>query len=267
MRTCMRVSSFSPVLSRPLAMASHFEKKGFPPTRPSAVAGVSSEDAAERARAFDILVRAYWRPVYTHVRLRWRKPPEDARDLTQGFFARAFEKKQLTGYQPGLARFRTYLRAALDNYVVGAARDASRQKRGGGALRLSLDFDVAEGDLAQYGVDPENAETLFDREWTRSLFAAGLAALEARCEKQGKSAYFDVFRRYVLVPETQTLEHDRPSYAEVAKACGISASDVTNYLAWARRELRACVLARLREITIDEAEFREEARAVLGVDP
>lgn len=248
-------------------MTVDFEKKGFPLTRPSAVAGVASEDPAERARAFDALVRAYYRPVYAHLRVRWRKPPEDARDLVQGFFARAFENKQLGGYEPGRARFRTYLRAALDNYVMQEARGASRQKRGGGAPKMSLDFDVAEEDLAKLAVDPDSAEALFDREWTRSLFAAAIAALQARCAKQGKAAYFDVFKRYVLDPETKALEHDRPSYAEVAKACGISPSDVTNYLSWARRELRACVLVRLREITHDEAEFREEARAVLGVDP
>lgn len=263
-------------------MTVDFEKKEFPLTRPSAVAGVSSDDAAERARAFDLLVRAYWRPVYAHIRIRWRKPAEDARDLTQGFFARAFEKKQLGGYEPGRVRFRTYLRAALDHYVMDEARDAAREKRGGALAKLSLDFDLAEEDLGKLAVDSENAEALFDREWTRSLFAAGVASLEARCEKQGKQVYFEVFKRYVLEPETKApesqtvgagvrlarrLEQDRPSYAEVGKACGIAASDVTNYLAWARKELRVCVLVRLREITHDEEEFREEARAVLGVDP
>jgi len=248
-------------------MTVDFEKKDFPLTRPSAVAGIASDDAAERARAFDLLVRAYWRPVYAHVRIRWRRSPEDARDLVQAFFARAFEKKQLGGYDPGRVRFRTYLRAALDNFVMDDARAAAREKRGGAAPKLALDFDLAEQELAKVPVDADNAEALFDREWTRSLFAAGLAALEARCEKQGKQVYFEVFRRYVLEPETRALEHDRPSYAEVAKACGIAATDVTNYLAWARKELRSCVLVRLREITHDEEEFEEEARAVLGVDP
>ncbi|MBS2020134.1 MAG: sigma-70 family RNA polymerase sigma factor [Deltaproteobacteria bacterium] len=248
-------------------MTVDFEKKEFPPTRPSAVAGVASDDAAERARAFDLLVRAYWRPVYTYVRLRWRKPPEDARDVVQAFFARAFEKKQLGGYEPGRVRFRTYLRAALDHFVADEARAASRQKRGGGAPALALDFDDAEQALAKVPVDAENAEQLFDREWTRSLFDAGIAALQARCEKLGKQVHFEVFRRYVLEPETKTLEVDRPSYAEVAKACGIAVTDVTNYLSWARKELRTCVLVRLREITHDEEEFREEARAVLGADP
>lgn len=44
-------------------------------------------------------------------------------------------------------------------------------------------------------------------------------------------------------------------------------SDVTNYLAWTRREFRRLVLEALREITATEEEWRSEARAVLGIDP
>lgn len=244
----------------------------FPETRQSAIGGVASGDPAERARAFDTLVRAYWRPVYAHVRLKWRREPEDARDATQGFFTRAFEKGQLGGYDPTRARFRTYLKGSLDHYVMELSRDAARHKRGGGALAMSLDFDVAEDDLVRSGAvtDPHAADGCFDREWTRSLFASAVAALEASCDKQGKRAYFEVFRAYVLEPELGTggadVDVSRPSYAEVARRCDISVSDVTNYLSWSRRELRTCILAQLREITATEEEYRDEARA-LGVRP
>lgn len=245
----------------------------FPTTRGSAVGAVASDDAAERARAFDALVRAYWRPVYTHVRLRWRRDIEDARDITQAFFARALEKGQLGGYDRERARFRTYLRASLDHFVQDLARGEGRQKRGGQGearvVRLSLDFDVAEGELARSGalaaVDPQSIEAAFDQEWTRSLFSAALAALEANCEAQGKRVYLEVFRRYVLDPEL-AADGTRPSYADVAKACGVAVTDVTNYLSWARRAFRTHVLEALREITADDAELREEARAVLGVE-
>jgi DNA-directed RNA polymerase specialized sigma24 family protein len=257
----------------------HHEGAKFPPTRPSAIGSVASDDPAERARAFDILVRAYWRPVYTHVRLRWRREPEDARDITQGFFARAFEKSHFGGYDAAQSRFRTYLKGSLDNYVRELARSASRQKRGAGRLEVSLDFDVVEEELSRSGAldaarDPSAADACFDHEWTRSVFASALAALEALCEKQGKQVYFEVFRRYVLDPELDpelsravSTKDARPSYAAVASACGIAVSDVTNYLSWTRRELRARVLEQLREITANEEEFREEARAMLGVDP
>jgi len=246
-------------------MASDFDR--FPTTRGSAVGAVASDDPAARARAFDVLVRAYWRPVYTHIRLKWRRDPEDARDATQGFFARAFEKSHFGSYDPARARFRTYLRASLDHYVGELARGEARQKRGGGALKLSLDFDVAEEELAR---NASSAEECFDQEWTRSLFSSALTALRATCEKQERQVYFEVFRRYVLDPEMAGAggtEVSRPSYAEVARACGIAVTDVTNYLSWARRELRARVLDELREITANEQEFRDEARAVLGVEP
>ena len=41
-------------------------------------------------------------------------------------------------------------------------------------------------------------------------------------------------------------------------------TQVTNHLAWARRELRKLVLERLRSLTATDAEFREEAEELLG---
>lgn len=246
-------------------MASDFDR--FPTTRGSAIGAVASDDPAARARAFDVLVRAYWRPVYTHIRLKWRREPEDARDATQGFFARAFERSHFKSYDPSLARFRTYLRASLDHYVSELARGEARHKRGGGVLNLSLDFDVAEEELARH---PQAAQDCFDQEWTRNLFSTALAALRATCEEQDRQVYFEVFRRYVLDPEMSEDSGGsvaRPTYAEVASACGITVTDVTNYLSWTRRELRARVLAQLSAITANEQEFRDEARAVLGVEP
>jgi hypothetical protein len=43
-------------------------------------------------------------------------------------------------------------------------------------------------------------------------------------------------------------------------------SDVTNALAWARREFRKIALGRLRELCGSEEEFHREARAAFGWD-
>ena len=59
----------------------------------------------------------------------------------------------------------------------------------------------------------------------------------------------------------------RPGYEDLAREFGIAVTDVTNYLAFARREFRRIVLAKLREMCAREEEFRREARAILGVDP
>lgn len=209
-----------------------------------------------------MLVRAYWKPVYKYVRVRWKKPAADARDLTQGLFARAFEKRYFSDYDPEKARFRTYLKTCLDRFVMGAAKREGRQKRGGDTVRVSLDFDVAEDELERLGSPPHDLDAYFEREWMRSLLGAAVDALRLRCDAEHKETYFAVFERYVLAPA-----HPKPTYAELAASLDISASDVTNYLAWCRRVFREIVLERLREITANEDEFRAEARLLLGAYP
>ena len=67
----------------------------FLPTRWSLIAAVQSGDAAAGARqAMDTLCQAYWYPLYAYVR-RLGHPPEDAADLTQGFFSYLMEKEML----------------------------------------------------------------------------------------------------------------------------------------------------------------------------
>lgn len=225
---------------------------------------VGSDDPAERARAFELLVRAYWKPIYKHLRVRWRQSDEQAADLTQGFFARALEQRMFSSYDPARALFRTYLKTCLDRYVLKDAESRQRQKRGGGALTLSLDFPAAERELE--GLTPPSSDTIesyFDREWTRHLVGMTVDALRERCEQSGKQLPFRVFQRYVL--EDDAIE--RPSYAQLADELGIKVSDVTNYLAFARREFRRLLLDQLRELTGSEEELAAEARALLGSAP
>jgi hypothetical protein len=57
----------------------------------------------------------------------------------------------------------------------------------------------------------------------------------------------------------------RPTYAELADTLGTSVVDLTNQLAFARREFRSIVLELLREMTASDEEFRQEARSLLGI--
>lgn len=237
----------------------------FPVTRPSLVLAIRAESPELRRQSFDALVASYWKPVYKYLRLRWRISNEDASDLTQGFFAHAFEKTFLERFDPGRARFRTWLRVCLDGYVANEHKAAGRLKRGGGFEFLPLDFSTAESELGASVVAAEaDPEAWFRREWVRDLFERALAELRGECEALGKQSALAVFERYDL----DDSPSDRPpSYAELAVEFGVPATQITNYLAWSRREFRRLVLERLREATASEAEFRAEAREVLGVDP
>jgi RNA polymerase sigma factor (sigma-70 family) len=237
----------------------------FPATRHSVVRELTSQDPAARAAAYDALVRSYWRPVYLYIRLRWRRAPEDAQDLTQDFFARAFEREYLERYDPAQARFRTFVRTCLDGFLANAHKAKTRLKRGGGVTLSPI--DVTEADAARAAAAPADAadpEAWFHREWIRGLFAAALAALDVRCGEAGHAVAFTLFRRYDVEDGDAV---PRLTYAALARDTGLSVSDVTNELAWARRAFRQIVLDTLRAITASDEEFRAEARDLFGIDP
>ncbi|HWO00969.1 MAG TPA: hypothetical protein VNS63_17040 [Blastocatellia bacterium] len=237
----------------------------FPVTRLSAVVAASSANPEERTRAFEVLVSAYWMPVYKYIRIKWNKAGEDARDLTQGFFLEAIEKNFFGRYDASKAKFRTFLRTCLDGFVANENKAASRIKRGGDATILSLDFDGAEEQLKVASPPAANAvEEYFDKEWSRSVFSLALEGFREQMLDAGKETHLRLFERYVL-----DVDDDAPktSYKALAASFDLSTSDVTNYLAFARREFRRIVLEKLRELTATDEEYRREARALLGVDP
>src|SRR2546425_1276402 len=123
---------------------------GFPATAMTLLAGLKG-DGAERRRSIEGVTRAYWRPVYSHLRLRWRKSPADAADLTQGFFAAMLERDFFASYDASRGRFRTFLRACLDRFATDEQRKTRRVKRGGDQINVSFDFASADREL---GSDP-----------------------------------------------------------------------------------------------------------------
>lgn len=238
----------------------------FPLTRWSAVVAARSADATERARALDTLIGAYWKPVFKYIRLRWNRAFEDAQDLTQGFFAGLLERDLLAQFNPEKSRLRTFLRLCVDSFVMNEDKAAGRQKRGGQALHVALDFEAVEHELAAGAIDPatiaspDSLEAFFEKEWVRSLFGLAVEDLRTLCDARGKQAAFRLFEQY-------DLEEGRASYAQLAQQFGLSVSDVTNALAWARREFRRIALERLRQMCGGEDEFRREARALFGWEP
>jgi RNA polymerase sigma factor (sigma-70 family) len=238
----------------------------FPATRWSVIAGVRSEDRAERTRALDTLCEAYWKPVYKYVRLRWNRAAPDAQDLTQGFFAEMLERELLNRFDAGKSRLRTYLRLCVDSFVMNEEKAARRQKRGGEIQHLALDFAGAEEEFAGSTIDaaaiasPESLEAFFEKEWVRSLFALAVEDLRALCARQERDRAFQLFEAYDLEGD------DKISYAQLALRYGIAVSEVTNALAWARREFRRIALERLREICGSDDEFQRETRTAFGWD-
>jgi RNA polymerase sigma factor (sigma-70 family) len=224
-----------------------------------------SPETETRRRGFDALIAAYWKPVYKYLRYRGRATAEDAEDLAQGFFARAFEKGFFDSYEPGRGRFRTFLRVCLDAYAANAREAAQAQKRGGGQALLSLDFTSAEGELVLHppapGADPEE---FFRREWVRALFAEAIRDLRRQAEEAGKATALALFERYDLDGPDGA---EKTTYAGLAEEFGLPVTQVTNHLAWARREFRKAALSVLAAHCGSEEEYRAEARDLFGIVP
>lgn len=236
----------------------------FPPTRLTLLAAARGGEA-ERRRAHEALVAAYWKPVYKLLRLRWGVGPDEAEDWTQELFVEILERDLFARYDPERARFRTWLRTCLDGFAANKRQAARRAKRGGGRATRSLDFAGAEAEIADLGpVDAEDAEAVFHREWVRHLLSRALARARRRLAARGQASAWELFERLDLAG---TDAPRRPTYDDLAAELGLPVTQVTNRLGAARRELRRAVLELLAEATGSEGELAEEARALLGVSP
>jgi len=133
--------------------------------------------SAGKGGDWDPLVRLYWKPLYFYLR-RKGLDNEDAKDVVQDFIASLIERRAIEKADPARGRFRTFLLAALDHFLTDRKRREGRQKRGGGAPVLSLDFTRGE---REYGIEPEGGETperLACRAWARELLDQCLLELD-----------------------------------------------------------------------------------------
>jgi RNA polymerase sigma factor (sigma-70 family) len=238
--------------------------ESFPLTRLSVLAAARSQDAAERVRALDVLFAAYWKPIYKYIRIKFSRPPHDAQDLTQGFFAELLERGLLSRFDPAKSRLRTYLRLCVDSFVLNEMKAASRKKRGGEIAHVALDFSIAEDELRAQAINPasiaspESLEIFFEKEWIRSLFSSAVEELRGTCEARGKQKAFRLF-------EGHDLSEENVSYADLAATFSLPITEVNNQLAWARREFRRIALEHLHALCDSKEEFSREAKTLFGI--
>jgi hypothetical protein len=109
----------------------------------------------------------------------------------------------------------------------------------------------------------DSPDTLFEKEWARSVFTMAIDRLKRETEAKNKSVAYEIFARFDLEAGDEPA---RPSYRDLAEQFKIKETDVTNYLAAMRRQLKRIILDLMRELTGSEEEFREEVRALFGGD-
>ena len=223
----------------------------FPVTQWQVVREAADDRPAERSRALGDLAAVYWRPVYGYLRRKWSLSHDDARDLTQDFFASLSERNRLTAVSPDKGKFRSYVMAALDNTARMDHREKSAAKRGGGVAPLALD--------AIEGFEPpaaESAEDVFQREWAGSILDGALREMEEESRAAGREAEHRVF----LARDVEAGPDDDVGYEALSKKFGLSSSEVTRALYNARKRLRELVAARVRDTVSSPDEVESEMR-------
>lgn len=207
------------------------------------------------------LIALYWKPAYYYIRAAGRRGVEEAKDLTQDFFARMLERRDWERLSPDRGSFRGFLKRALKNFMVDAARREKARKPQDGALVFRFE-DCQDSMPEATGDDPEGA---FDREWFRTVLHESLGELERRFK--GQDGHFEAFRLYCLPEKGDTAlglgAGGGKTYADVARKLGVSETDVRKRLERCRAELRKIVMERIRDYAGDEKEVEAEYARVL----
>src|SRR6267143_1582743 len=115
----------------------HHGAAAFTTTHWSVVLEAQGESPAAR-EALEKLCRTYWRPIYAFLR-RQGVGPEEAEDLTQGFFAQLLERRSLSAVRKEKGRLRSYLLGALKYFLADERRRAMAIKLGSGLRPIPLE--------------------------------------------------------------------------------------------------------------------------------
>lgn len=231
----------------------------FPTTHWSRVARAGDPAAPEARAALAELCAAYWYPIYALIR-RGGRGPDEARDLTQDYFARLLERGTLAAADQGKGRFRAFLRTDCGFFLSHEHERGRAFKRGGGRDVVSIDARDAEGRYLREPVDETTPESLFDRAWALSLLDSVLDRLAREYADTGRAAQFEALQG-VLGGAPQG---DR--YAALAARLGMSERAVQQ----AVRRLRKRYRALLREAIAatlddpDEAAIDDEIRGLFA---
>lgn len=225
----------------------------FNTTHWSVVRSAVDSKAPGADRALEQLCRVYWQPVYAFVR-RTVPQPEDARDLTQGFFAELLADRTIARADPDKGRFRSFLLGALKHFLADEHDKSKARKRGGGVEFVPFDTTVAE---SRYGAAPARGitfEAQFDRAWALAVLDSTLARLREEFELSGRTVLFNGLKGF-LVGDKPTV-----SYAEVAAQLRITEGSAKMTVTRMRQRFRAIVRQEIAQTVTTPEQLETELR-------
>jgi RNA polymerase sigma factor (sigma-70 family) len=208
--------------------------------------------------ALEKLCRTYWWPLYGFVR-RHGYSPEEAQDLTQGFFALLLERKDFDAVRREKGRLRSYLLASLKNFLGKAHRRAMTVKRGEGQPLVPLDELLARERADLEPADTLTADRIFERRWALMLLEQVLTRLEIEYRSAGNAKLFDCLKEFL------SDEPGRRSQAEVAAELGMTENAVKQAFHRMRQRYRQLLHDEIAQTVAVPGDVEDELRHFISV--
>ena len=208
--------------------------------------------------ALEKLCRTYWWPLYGFVRREGYKP-EEAQDLTQAFFARLLERRDLETVRQEKGRLRSYLLASIRNFLSKARDRELTVKRGEGRPLVSLEDLLARERADQEPAHKLSADRIYERRWALTLLEQVLTRLRGEYEGAGKLPLFDRLK------ELLARESGHPSQAEIAAEMQMTENAVKQAFHRLRHRYRHLLEEEIAHTVAVQDEVEDELRHFIAV--
>lgn len=246
-------ASYDPSISS----AAFGKSPDFPATQWSMVVCSGGTNTAEAAPALERLCKAYWYPLYAFVRRRGFDAHE-SEDLTQSFFAHLFEKDALKNLDREKGKFRSFLLAALGNFLANEWNRRHSQKRGGNNI-ISWDGINAEELYLHESADCVSPELLFERRWAFVLVDRVMGRLRQEYADAGKGEIFNRLQPHL------TDKTGPGFYAETAAPLGMTEGAAKVAMHRLRRRFGELVRSEIAYTVSSPEQVEDEIRHLLAV--
>ncbi|PYJ92474.1 MAG: RNA polymerase subunit sigma-24 [Verrucomicrobia bacterium] len=251
-----RIGPGSPRRIRPMAGTQN-GSVAFTTTHWSVVLEAQGPTPAAQA-ALEKLCRTYWWPLYGFVR-RQGYGPEEAQDLTQGFFALLLERRDLDVVRREKGRLRSYLLTSLKNFLGKAHRREMTIKRGEGRPLVPLEELLARERADLEPAHKLSADRIYERRWALTLLEQVLARLGEEYRVAGNARLFEQLKQKL------TDESDRPSQAEIAQELSMNENAVKQAFYRLRQRYRLLLREEIAHTVALPGDVEDELRHFIAV--
>jgi RNA polymerase sigma factor (sigma-70 family) len=228
----------------------------FTTTHWSVVLEAQGESPAAQ-EALEKLCRTYWRPIFAFLR-RQGLSPEEAEDITQGFFAQLLERRSLDAVRKEKGRLRSYLLGALKYFLTDEQRRAMAVKRGKGQSRKLSGLEDLRA-LEEQPADVLTPEQIYERRWALTVLERVLSRLKDEYLAADNVALFDSLKE--LLPD----EPGSPSQAEIATRLGMTENAIRQAFYRFRQRYQSLLREEIAHTVATPGDIEDELRHLIAV--